>query len=67
MGTGYSVLLNDQVTVKGSVTKEMMNSLEQNTYPTLTVTAYASQLYKNNTQTFTAAEAWANVSNPAGN
>lgn len=62
MGTGYSVLLNDQVTVKGSVTKEMMNSLEQNTYPTLTVTAYASQLYKNNTQTFTAAEAWANVS-----
>ena len=42
MGTGYSVLLNDQVTVKGSVTKEMMNSLEQNTYPTLTVTAYAS-------------------------
>lgn len=45
----------------------MMNSLEQNTYPTLTVTAYASQLYKNNTQTFTAAEAWANVSNPAGN
>lgn len=58
MGTGYSVLLNDQVTVKGSVTKEMMNSLEQNTYPTLTVTAYASQLYKNNTQTFTAAEAW---------
>lgn len=67
MGAGYSVLLNDQVTVKGSVTKEMMNSLEQNTYPTLTVTAYASQLYKNNTQTFTAAEAWANVSNPAGN
>lgn len=67
MGTGYSVLLNDQVTVKGSVTKEMMNSLEQNTYPTLTVTAYASQLYKNNTQIFTPAEAWANVSNPAGN
>lgn len=67
MGTGYSVLLNDQVTVKSSVTKEMMNSLEQNTYPTLTVTAYASQLYKNNTQTFTAVEAWKNVSNLAGN
>lgn len=67
MGTEYSVLLNDQVTVKGSVTKEMMNSLEQNTYPTLTVTAYASQLYKNNTQTFTAVEAWENVSNLAGN
>lgn len=66
MGTGYSVLLNDQVKVKGSVTKEMMKNLEQNTYPTLTVTAYASQLYKNNTQIFTAAEAWANVSNPAG-
>lgn len=62
MGTAYSVLKNDQVSVKGTVTKEMMNGLTVNTYPTLTVTAYASQLYKNNTETFTAAEAWENVS-----
>lgn len=33
----------------------------ENNQPTLTITAYASQLYKNNTDTFTAAEAWANV------
>ena len=29
--------------------------------PTLTITAYASQLHKNATTEFTAAEAWANV------
>lgn len=66
MGTAYSVLANDQVTVKGAVTKEMMTAAETD-QPTLTVTAYASQLHKNNSQDFTAAEAWANVSNPAGN
>ena len=32
-------------------------------YPTLTVTAYASQYMKNNNEHFTPAEAWANVSN----
>lgn len=65
MGTPFSVLKNDQVSVKSTVTKEMMNGLTTTTYPTLTVTAYASQLYKNNTQTFTAAEAWANFA-PSG-
>lgn len=60
MGTEFSVLKDDQVTVKGEVTKEMMAEAEKNK-PTLTITAYASQLYKNNTDTFTAAEAWANV------
>ena len=60
MGTEFSVLKDDQVTVKGEVTKEMMAEAENN-QPTLTITAYASQLYKNNTDTFTAAEAWANV------
>lgn len=61
MGTPISVLKNDQVTVKGDVTKDMMKGLTTDTYPTLTVTAYASQYMKNNTGSFTAAEAWANV------
>lgn len=61
MGTEFSVLKDNQVTVKGDVTKEMMETAKT-TKPTLTVTAYASQLYKNNTETFTAAEAWTNVS-----
>ena len=63
MGTSYSVLKDDQVTVKGTVTKEMMETAKQNK-PTLTITAYASQLYKNNNptdNTFTAVEAWNNA------
>ena len=61
MGTAYSVLANDQVTVRGNVTKTMLNNLTENTYPTLTFTAYACQYMKNNTDSFTAAEAWAKV------
>lgn len=61
IGTAYSVLANDQVTVKGEVTKAMMDGLTTETLPKLTVTAYASQLHKNATTEFTAAEAWANV------
>ena len=58
------VLLNNQVTVKDTVTKEMMNALNETgaTMPTLTFTAYASQLMKNNDTEFTAYEAWVNVS-----
>ena len=60
--TTFEVLKGNQVTVKGTVTKEQMNALTAaDTYPTLTVTAYASQLYKNNTQEFTAAEAWDHI------
>lgn len=62
IGTAYSVLLNDQVTVKDGVDETMMNSLTAETYPTLTITAYASQLHKNATTDFTAAEAWVNAS-----
>ena len=61
MGTAFSVLKNDRVTVLDSVTKDDMNALTANTYPTLTVTAYASQYMKNNTDHFTEAQAWANV------
>ena len=67
MGTAYSVLKNDQVTVKGTVTKEMMNGLTTGAYPTLTVTAYASQFNKNATESFAANEAWTNISGVSGN
>lgn len=60
MGTSYSVLKDDQVTVKGTVTKEMMAQAKNNE-PTLTITAYASQLMKNNNTEFTVTEAWANA------
>lgn len=63
IGTAYSVLKGDQVAVKSSVTKEQMNALdaENAAKPTLTITAYASQLYKSAGMEFTAAEAWDNV------
>lgn len=61
IGTAYSVLAGDKVTVKGTVTEDMMNSLTAETYPTLTITAYASQLYKSAGVQFTAAEAWDNA------
>ena len=56
--------VNNQVLVKDTVTKEMMNALnvEGTTQPTLTFTAYASQMYKNNTETFTPEQAWENIS-----
>lgn len=65
IGTAYSVLKGDQVTVKGSVTKEQMNALDADDVakPTLTITAYASQLHKNATETFSASDAWNNIAN----
>ncbi len=60
IGTSYSVLKGDKVTVKTDVTKTMMETAETSK-PTLTITAYASQLNKNATEEFTAAEAWANI------
>lgn len=61
MGTGYSILKDDQVQVKGTVTKVAMEDLTENAKPTLTFTAYASQLYKNNNDKFTPGEAWGNL------
>ena len=61
IGKAYSVLKNNQVTVKGEVTKAMMDGLTTETLPKLTITAYASQLYKSAGVEFTPAEAWANV------
>lgn len=62
--THFSVLKDDQVTVKETVTKEDMNRLisKEESEPTLTVTASASQLMKDNDQEFTAIEAWNNLS-----
>ena len=44
---------------------EQMNALDAEgaAKPTLTITAYASQLYKNATETFSASEAWNNIAN----
>ena len=60
IGKAYSVLKDDKVTVKDTVTKEKMETAEQDK-PTLKITAYASQLYKSAGVKFTAADAWANV------
>ena len=61
IGTPYSVLKDNQVTGKGTVTKDQMKALTADTYPKLTITAYASQLYKSAGVEFTPAEAWANA------
>lgn len=57
----FAVLKDNQVTVSGDVTKTMLNDLTENTYPTLTFTAYACQFNSSNGTPFTPAEAWANV------
>lgn len=67
MGVAYSVLAGDQVTVRNTVTKEMMNALNAQgaSLPTLTFKAYAIQYMKNNTEHFTAVEAYTNVMDAA--
>lgn len=60
--TVFDVLADNQVTVNDTVTKADMDALTTATYPTLTFTAYACQLYKSNGVEFTAAEAWTQVS-----
>lgn len=51
----FSVLTNDQVTVKNTVTKDMMDGITEQTEPTLSFTAYAVQKAGINT----VADAWA--------
>ena len=64
---GNGAFVADKVLVKTDVTKQMMDELTAETYPTLTFKAYAVQLYKSNTGAggakveFTPAEAWANA------
>lgn len=58
----FHVLLNDKVSVKTGVTKADMDALkDRKQYPTLTITAYASQYSKSATETFDYAEAWNNA------
>lgn len=58
----FNILVNNQVKVSDSVTKEMMTKLINGTepYPTLTFTAYAVQ----SDNVANAAEAWAIATNP---
>lgn len=57
-----NVLSDNRVTVKDSVTKEMMDAIDDNAeQPKLTFTAYASQYWKNNETSFKAYEAWQNI------
>ena len=62
MGVAYSVLKDDQVKVKNTVTKEAMKALTDDTKPTLSFTAYAVQLYSANGTKFSAEDAWTMVS-----
>ncbi len=55
--TEYNIIKDNAVTVKGEVTKEMLNALT--TYPTLTATAYAVQCDSDIDAIDTASEAWA--------
>lgn len=59
----FYVLEDNKVAVLDTVTKTDMTAANT-TPPTLTFTAYATQLYKDNTNQFSAADAWAKV-NPA--
>lgn len=52
--TDDSVIADNQVTISSALTKETMPT----TKPTLTITAYAIQQYKDNTTQFTLQEAW---------
>lgn len=65
MNEDYSILKDNQVTVRETVTKTNMNDLTESTYPKLTFTAYASQLYKNNTEQFSVEDAWNNANSSA--
>lgn len=60
LNTDYSVLKDDKVTFNSDITKTNMPTAAN--APKLIFTAYASQLNKNATEDFTAAEAWANIS-----
>ena len=62
--TVYYVISGNTVTVKNSVTKEMLNSLDKDgvkNYPTLTLTAYAVQRDADIAAIDSAAKAWALV------
>ena len=55
----WKLLVGDTITVKDTVTEELMEAASAEK---LVYTAYAIQLYKSNTDKFTPAEAWEEVS-----
>ncbi|MBQ3180970.1 MAG: hypothetical protein IJB55_06435 [Firmicutes bacterium] len=57
------ILLDEQVQIKDSVTKEMMQSITDANKPTLTFTAYAIQLKNTNDTEWDAAAAWEAITN----
>lgn len=59
----FPVLAGNKVTVSGDITKAQMNDFTENNLPKLTITAYASQLYKSAGVKFSAKEAWDNIEN----
>ena len=58
----FSVLKDDQVTVKGSVTQAMLQALNSSNYPKVTFTGYAVQRDMSIDAIDSAAEAWALIS-----
>ena len=58
----FAVLKNNEVKVKGSVTLEMLEKLNDSNYPTLTFTGYAVQRDAEIDEIDSAAEAWLLVS-----
>ncbi len=56
----FAVIQDNKVTVRSNLGNAEMDALGNNSL-TLTVTAYASQYNKNQTETFTPYEAWQNV------
>ena len=61
--TKYSILKNNSVQVKEDVTVEELNLLTEETYPTLSVKAYAVQLGEETTVLGTAEKAWEQMEN----
>ena len=59
----FPVIKDDKVKVKGSVTQEMLEELNDTNYPKLTITGYAVQRDAEIDEIDTAAEAWALVAN----
>lgn len=54
----FSVLKDNTVSVKNTVTSADMNGLNDNNKPTLTFTAYATQYYSTNNTAMTVQDAW---------
>jgi len=64
-GKAYSILKDDKVKVLDTVTKEDMDGLTADTYPTLSFKAYAIQLDQSNTAEFAPLAGWETLNPPA--